>query len=245
MRARQRHVNARHAGAVLVLDARYINQSDSTAVSTWSDRSGNAYDFSQATGANQPLFRTAGNGGSPAVQFDGTNDKLTRADTGFPQGAITYIAVSIQSTALAFQEYRSTFGYGVAAGGQAIWIGYGEDGNWGTEAFGTSQYGNGVGISNATQAYIVASYTRSTGNTYALWLNGGTKTTKPIGTNTQIYGANGAAVGANGLGPTNAGYPAYLNGYIGTIIYAGSEWSDSLRRKFESSLAYSWKITCS
>ena len=48
MRARQRHLNARHAGAMFVLDARFINQSDNTAVSTWADRSGNGYDVKKA-----------------------------------------------------------------------------------------------------------------------------------------------------------------------------------------------------
>ena len=243
MRARQRHVNARHAGAVLVLDARYINQADNTAVSTWSDRSASGYDFSQATGANQPTLQTAEVGGSSIVRFDGSNDKLTRDDTGFPTGNFTFIVLSKQA-ALALDEFRQCFGYGQASIGSGIWLGYGENVDYGTDAFGVSQYGNARAISSSTGVHIVGSITRNS-TTYAVWKNGASKTTKTMTTNTAVYGTNGAAVGANGLGATNAGYPAYLNGDIGTIIYAGSEWSDALRRKFEASVAYSWKIACS
>ncbi len=244
MRARQRHVNARHAGAVLVLDARYIAQADNTAVSTWSDRSASGYDFSQATGANQPTLQTGEVGGSSIVRFDGSNDKLTRSDTGFPTGNYTLIALTKQNNTIANLEYRVFFGYGQASIGSGMWFMFGEDANFPSEAWGISQYGDGVGIASSTQAHIIASSTRSS-TTYAIWKNGASKTTKTMTTNTAVYGTNGAAVGANGLGATNAGYPAYLNGDIGTIIYAGSEWSDSLRRKFEASVAYSWKIACS
>ncbi len=68
-----------------MLDARYINQADNTAVSTWSDRSGNGYDAAQATPANQPTFQTDEIGGNPIVSFDGTNDNLTLA------GAVAYL----------------------------------------------------------------------------------------------------------------------------------------------------------
>ena len=76
MRARHRHFNPRAMGAKLVLDARYVDQADNTAVSTWSDRSGNGWDATQATGANQPTLQTAEFGGQNIVRFDGTNDRL-------------------------------------------------------------------------------------------------------------------------------------------------------------------------
>jgi hypothetical protein len=76
MRRRHRHLNARHLGAKLVLDARYIDQSDNTAVSTWADRSGNGYDATQTDGTLQPTFQTAEFGGNGVVRFDGSNDVL-------------------------------------------------------------------------------------------------------------------------------------------------------------------------
>ena len=243
MRARQRHVNARHAGAILVLDARYIAQADNTAVSTWSDRSGSGYDFAQTNGTSQPTLQTGEVGGSAIVRFDGSNDKLIRDDTGFPTGNFTFIVLSKQA-AMGSDEFRQCLGYGQASVGSGLWLGYGENVDYGTDAFGVSQYGSASGIASSTGVHIVGSITRNS-TTYAIWKNGASKTTKTMTSNTAVYGTNGAAVGANGLGATNAGYPAYLNGDIGTIIYAGSGWSDSLRRKFEASVAYSWKIACS
>jgi hypothetical protein len=76
MSRRHRHLNARDLGAKLVLDARYIDQSDNTAVSTWADRSGNGYDATQTNGTFQPTFQTAEFGGNGVVRFDGSNDFL-------------------------------------------------------------------------------------------------------------------------------------------------------------------------
>lgn len=80
MRLRNRHFNARHAGASLVLDSRFINQSDNTEVSSWSDRSANAYTIQQTTQANRPTFQTAEMNGNPVVRFDGSNDFLDGGD---------------------------------------------------------------------------------------------------------------------------------------------------------------------
>jgi hypothetical protein len=69
MRARHRHFNARDAGAALCLDARYISGvSIGGAVSTWPDRSRNAYDATQTTSANRPTLEDG-----PAVRTNGSS----------------------------------------------------------------------------------------------------------------------------------------------------------------------------
>jgi hypothetical protein len=70
MRARQRHFNARDLGANLVLDARYINQSNDTAISSWSDRSRFSNNATQSTPANQPTFKTNILNGNSGVNFN-------------------------------------------------------------------------------------------------------------------------------------------------------------------------------
>ena len=45
-------------------------------VSVWGDRSGNGYDASQSTPANQPLYVPNALNGKPVLRFDGTNDSL-------------------------------------------------------------------------------------------------------------------------------------------------------------------------
>lgn len=66
------------SGLQMWLDADAITGlSDSDPVSTWSDQSGNSNDATQATGANQPLYKTNIVNGKPVVRFDNTNDGMT------------------------------------------------------------------------------------------------------------------------------------------------------------------------
>ena len=241
MRARQRHLNARHAGAMFVLDARFIDQSDNTAVSTWADRSGNSYDVSQSTGANQPTLQTGEVGGSSIVRFDGSNDYLVRSDTGFPTGDITIVGVNKQNNALASAEYRTVLSYGQAASGKAVFYAYGEDINFGTDAFGISQYADAVAISSSTGKYNIASVYRS-GSDYGVRINGGAATTKNMTTSTATHGANGLTVGSNNAA---VGFGSYLNGDIGNVLFFNSNLSESLRRRFERGCGLTWKIACS
>lgn len=53
---------------------------DGAGVDTWSDRSGQGNDVSQATAGYQPLFKTNIVNGKPVVRFDGVDDLLSRAD---------------------------------------------------------------------------------------------------------------------------------------------------------------------
>ncbi len=50
----------------------------STGVSNWADQSGNSRDLSQGTGGNQPTLVSAGFNGYDYIQFDGSNDFLSR-----------------------------------------------------------------------------------------------------------------------------------------------------------------------
>ena len=53
-----------------------ITRDGSNAVSAWLDRSANAYNFTQSTGANQPVWTESEFGGNAGLIFDGTNDSL-------------------------------------------------------------------------------------------------------------------------------------------------------------------------
>lgn len=72
MHRRARHLNPKAAGAIQVLDSRRISGlSDGSAVGTWSDISGKAYDMSQTTTSAKPTYKTSIQGGQPIVRFDG------------------------------------------------------------------------------------------------------------------------------------------------------------------------------
>ncbi|MCB9448709.1 MAG: hypothetical protein H6585_10230 [Flavobacteriales bacterium] len=55
----------------LWLKADYLSQGDGTAVTSWTDASGNGFDFAQATGSKQPTYKTNILNGQPVVRFDG------------------------------------------------------------------------------------------------------------------------------------------------------------------------------
>ena len=225
---------------MFVLDARFIDQSDNTAVSTWADRSGNGYDVSQATSANRPTLQTGEVGGSSIVRFDGINDYLSRSDAGFPTADLTAIGVHKQNNALASSEFRSVFHYGQNATGKSLFYIYGDDGNFGNDAFGVSQFGNGIAIAASTGAYIVGTVTRS-GSDYSVRKNSGNASTKSMTTLTATHGTNGFAVGSFNAALS---FGSYLNGDIGTIMLFSSSISDSLRKKLERTCGLVWKISC-
>ncbi len=96
MRARHRHFNSRFAGAGIVLDSRYINQSNNTAVATWHDRSNNNWNAIQATSTAQPIFKTNQLNGNPVVSFDGTTDRLSiNSATGYLNNVGYAILISL------------------------------------------------------------------------------------------------------------------------------------------------------
>lgn len=80
----------------LWLKAEDVNQSNASAVSTWSDASGNGNDAAQVTTADQPKYYTTSDlNGMPVVRLDGTDDQLFVPDADILDGTsgITYLTV--------------------------------------------------------------------------------------------------------------------------------------------------------
>jgi hypothetical protein len=87
------------SGAKVWLKADAITPvSDGTALSSWPDSSSSGNNAVQATGADQPLYKTAVQNGLPIVRFNGTTDLMTGADPVLGTTGFTLTLV-IQATA--------------------------------------------------------------------------------------------------------------------------------------------------
>jgi hypothetical protein len=86
-----------------------LGLSDGTAVSSWTDSSGNGKHLVQATGSKQPLLKTAILNGLPVIRFDGTDDALSCAS--FARGAFTmFVVLKTTSQANTTIEHSATSG---------------------------------------------------------------------------------------------------------------------------------------
>ena len=83
------------AGLKLWLKADALALSDGAAVATWPDSSGSGHNFTQATGANQPLFKTSIINGKPVLRFDGSNDYLSNSSVLIPTTSSHYTVISV------------------------------------------------------------------------------------------------------------------------------------------------------
>lgn len=223
MRARHRHFNPRFAGAGLVLDSRYINQSNNTAVSSWEDRSGNSRNANQSNTASQPTFQTNQSGGNGVVRFDGSNDQLsltsnlasvdTAIYTAFENGAPPTIYYIIGGSNVGYLTSfpTATEGVGVYDGSLAR-----------TATFSSGNIRNVFGVVTTSRSNIFVNSREATYNA----------TTTP------------AAITISTIG-NRSDFPLNFKGDICNVSLFTSSLSNSLRRKLEHAAAFSFKIACS
>lgn len=252
MRARHRHFNPRAMGAKLVLDARYIDQADNTAVSTWSDRSGNGYDATQTTPASQPTFQTAEFGGNGVVRFDGSNDVLNangaagvlrNVGGGTLMGVAKFASVnSNTSTGVVFFSRGNLSGSTRALVGlvNSSPQGYGAGGRrLDTNSFQTANTGtytqNRVLIETAifdwanSDLFVFLDGTQSGSNT-SFQTNGNTSDTDSL---------------AVRVGLADPAFNQYMNGDIGQAVAFPFALTAAQRKRVEHSAARSFKLSCS
>lgn len=240
MRARQRHFVARDAGAQMTMDARYIAQSDNTAVTTWANRGSSTYDMTQATTAAKPTFRDGTNGlnGLPTLSFDG-NDYVDGINTGMSTYSILAVSVMPATGGLG-----TIFNRGITTSGRYdrdalmfFWPGAGfaiSVSRASSSSFPTAT------ISASTGAYVA--YGKHDGTNLGIRANGGAETTTaatatPSGTN---------APWTIGATRENNTLVFYVNSKISLVaVWNGLVLSDSLRKRATHAAGYSFKIACS
>jgi hypothetical protein len=95
------------AGLQLWLKADALGLADGTAVSSWTDSSGNSRHAAQATSANQPLLKTGILNSKPIVRFDGSNDFLQTAAFSVAQPLTVFSVAKTTSTATTYIFFDS------------------------------------------------------------------------------------------------------------------------------------------
>lgn len=227
MRARQRHWKAKSLGAFIALDSRYINESDGTSITTWSDLSGSANDASQATAADKPVYKTAIVGGNGVVRFDGTSDFMETTTIVKSQPYTVFNVVYPKGLVSGYNEFFSDSSLGctpaIAPTGTSKYTVY---------AGALLSHGSVATLNAWAISSCVVNSTSS-----SVTVNGAGKVTGNAGTTT----INGTFQLSR---PWNKAATRFSNDEALNMVISGAA-SDSLRRKIESHIAYSFKIACS
>jgi hypothetical protein len=238
MRARQRHFNARDSGAGFVFDSRYINQSDNTAVSTWSDRSRNGWDAAQNTGNQQPLFRISQFGGNGVVRFDGSNDGLNIS------GALPLLNNVNGATLLSVVKYSANntgnsifFANNGTATRARLASGY--------EAGGRRLDGDGffaiVGGSYSSTRILIHTGVFDYSNSDLFLFLDGKQESQQLNFSTN---GNSSATNSGSVTLGNNTISQALNGDMGQALAFNFALHSSLRKRLEHAAAFSFKIAC-
>jgi len=240
MRARQRHLNAKAAGAVLVLDARYITGLSNLAVlTTWSDRSGNGYNMTQSTAGRQPLYKNDDPAMNPKVTFDGSNDFLQTSTALDWTAFVTVVKTSTTATQRSLMGAANSTG---VVGAYYIKIGSP------ARTTGWERYNTSGGGCSATDGVLpsgsTAIWSGSRSNTaLKVAVNGswGTETTH----SSVVSSVSGNSfLGSDWYGGTNSTYwPGEVSMVLGMTTATRPE--DSLMKRLHHHAAYSYKVACS
>lgn len=239
MHRRHRHLNARDAGATMVLDARFISGNDGDAIGTWSSRTSSTYDMTQATSGKRPLLRLGANGmnGQATVTFDGSDDMMEGVNESLTNFTIVYTAQNTGSSTT-----RVVFGHVSSTNYAEYPYCY---------IFTNNRYrvvtSNNVtflpaeNTDSSTGAHVVSNTFDQT--TLRISVDGNAD-----GTSTPSYSTitnNKWSIGAgNEFGAPNG--VLFFNSKLSAIsVFKSVKVSDPLRKRLNHSQAYSFKIACS
>jgi hypothetical protein len=214
------------AGLKLWLKADSMSLADGTAISTWSDQSGNGNDATQATGANQPLFKTNVLNEKPVVRFDGSNDYMAFA-TG-PDTSSCFVVGTINVAASSLPAYACFIIYGdVNNGGQIR--GRVNSTHWGAFITTVADLDSGEDLVSRTFSVLELTTVASNGGVF-LYRNG---TQKATDATHNCYGAGTNQI--NWIGG-ETGQTRYISADMAEVLIYDSALSTSDRQTVETYL---------
>lgn len=244
MRARHRHLNPKAAGATAAFDARYgIAVADNTAVDTWTNRVG-SNDATQSVSGNRPTFKaTGGNNSTPALQFDGTSDRLVHSIAALGAPSL-FMAVATRTGGASGDVIAAFMPPNTSNYSIIVALGFGTGSpppNWGF-----APTNSGQSILNTWRILSAKPASTATSNSSTtVWTDGANETTA---TGSRYAGDVGdrRAIGATADFNTSPATPVgnFLAGSISQVIAIPADVGNPLRKRLEHAAAYSFKITC-
>lgn len=230
MSRRQRHLNARHFGATLALDARRISGvADGASVSSWA---GTSTVQNDATAITSPTYQARWNGGSPAVRFARASSQqmsLTRTTSALFSGTAdtTILSAFVHTTG-------SNTLIGDSTGGTRYVLHPGYSGVTYLD----------IGVTPAGR--LSGSLTFLSPSVMTAFRNGGSMEVRSGGvTALSKTGATGSPNGSNAVRiGSNVGVDP-LDGRIGALIILPYAATTSQIKRIEQALAMSFKIAIS
>jgi hypothetical protein len=240
MHRRNRHLLGKAIGANLVLDSRYIQGSDGTAIGTWSDRSGNGKDATQATSNKRPLLRTGSNGinGNPVLNFDGSDDAMVISSITFKSFFYILMVVQLNTSSILCEHSPDT------NNNSGFYV-YGQ--------FNANVNINRAGVGNAGASLNSPTNWIGSSNAIVFWYYAGTNDWNYYTNFNQIVKNNVF----NSLNNTNTDATNELNimarnevslysaGKLGLMIVSSGTYSPEFRKRINHLAAFSFKIACS
>jgi hypothetical protein len=212
----------------------------SGAVSTWQDKSGNNYHFTQDSDTSRrPIYSATSLNGMPAITFDGSNDYLSISSRlGFSANpdisvfAVTSFISNIATDNRIFQLGNNAHSLAMAGG----------SGSWSWRFNGGNEVYNSVSLNTAAQQ----AWVRHAGSNYqaSQFFYNGTEQTRVIGASDTTVPSDTAAVSFVGAGASGGGWVENLsaNVRISELIVLNDS-SEASRRGIETYLARKWGLT--
>lgn len=241
MHRRNRHINPRNAGAYIAMDSRFISGlSNGSLVTTWNNRASN-FNFTIGTDTNKPTYNTNQIAGNPGVTFDGSNDYLLSTTTTNTTSNQSYVFVgflrrSPNYTAINIDTVMDVNAYVSRTPRQGFIVYYTNTFVSTTQPFANieMQDGSGNNLSANTINGIASGIVAGNISVNVPNILSGTITNGTAGTSLTIEMGRADSIGGN----------SYGNFTIGAAMVF-SNISVALRKRFEKSAAFTFKIKCS